>query len=269
MPGKGTHATAPPVAAYPRPLFSAVRMDAMILAAGFGTRLRPLTNHTPKALVAVNGVPVLARVARRLVAAGATRLIINVAHLGAQVADYVRGHDGFGVDALVSDEPGGPYETGGGLKHAAHLFTPGRPFLVHNADILTTVDLGALYQAQAQSDALATLAVVPATTDRFLVIDDAGLAGYGVQGEARFVRPPAGTTQQVDFCGVQAGSPALLDAMQTVPDQKFSIMDVYLRLARDGAHIAVFERSEQAFLDIGTHEALAVAHAQVQKGVFA
>ncbi len=210
----------------------------------------------------------LERVARRLVAAGAEKLVINTAHLGAQVAGYVAARQGFGAEALVSDEPGGPYETGGGLKHAAPLLRPDAPFLIHNADILTNVDLAALYQAQQRLDALATLAVVPATSDRFLVFDDAGLAGYGVRGAEKLVRETSGPLTRVDFCGVQAGSPALLEAVCAVPQQKFSIMDVYLRLAREGASILPFSQPGQSFLDIGTHDALERAHEAVRAGRF-
>ncbi len=240
--------------------------DAVILAAGLGTRLRPLTDRIPKALVEVDGLPVLERVARRLVHAGATRLVVNMAYLGDQVAGFVHERDGFGVETVLSDEPDGPYETGGGLKHAADLIRQ-TPFLMHNADILTNVDLRALVEAQRPSDATATLAVVPARTDRYLVFDGTGLAGYGHSGKETLMRAADGPLRRVDFCGVQAGSAALLDAVRAVHEQKFSIMDVYLRLARDGAQIAAFEAPGQAFLDIGTHEALEEAHRLVQAGV--
>lgn len=240
-------------------------MDALILAAGLGTRLRPLTDHTPKALVEVAGVPVLERVARRLVAAGADRLIINTAHLSEQVITFARMKDGFGTALVLSHEPDGPYETGGALKQARYLFRRGQTFLVHNADVLTNVDLAALHAAQEESDALATLAVVPSTTDRFLLFDEFGLAGYGLRGGSHLMRETQGTVRQVDFCGVQAGGPALLEAVRQVPERKFSIMDVYLRLARDGARIAAFERPGQAFHDIGTHEALEAAQGLVDE----
>ena len=254
-------------------------MDAMILAAGLGTRLRPLTTHTPKALVAVDGVPMLERVARRLLAAGADRLLVNVSYLADQVEAYVRDAGwttpgGGAVETVVSDEPDGPLETGGGIKKAAAFFRRGAPFLVHNADILTDVDLRALWLAQrdATDGRLATLAVAPARTDRALLFDDAGLAGYTLDGgEPKPMREGRGEERVLDFCGVQACAPALLDAIEARDEVKFSVMDAYLALARDGARVAAFDGTDarpNRFLDVGTAERLETAHAVVAAGDF-
>ena len=254
-------------------------MDAMILAAGLGTRLRPLTDHTPKALVEVDGVPMLERVARRLLAAGADRLLVNVSYLADQVQAYVDDADwrtdgGGAVEVVVSDEPDGPLETGGGIKKAAAFFRRDAPFLVHNADILTDVDLGALWAAQrdADDDRLATLAVAPARTDRALLFDRAGLAGYTLDGgEPKLVRDAQGEGRLVDFCGVQACAPALLDVVEAEAEAKFSVMDTYLRQAKRGARVAAFDGrgGPNRFLDVGTAERLAEAHAVVAAGDFA
>ena len=254
-------------------------MDAMILAAGLGTRLRPLTDHTPKALVEVAGVPMLERVARRLLGAGAERILVNVSHLGAQVEAYVaeagwRTPSGAPVEAVVSEEPGAPLETGGGLKKAAAFFRRDAPFLVHNADILTDVDLRALWTAQrdAEDGRLATLAVAPAQTERTLLFDADGLAGYTLAGgEPTLVRERRGEVRTLDFCGVQAGGPALLDVVEAEPEDTFSIMDTYLRQARLGARIAAFDGTAERpnrFLDVGTRERLEAAHAAVEAGAF-
>jgi NDP-sugar pyrophosphorylase family protein len=242
-------------------------MDAMILAAGLGTRLRPLTHETPKALVEVAGVPMLERVVRRVIEAGADRLLINVAHLGEQVADYVEQADWNVDEIVVSDEPGGPYETGGGLKHAADFFRRDAPFLMHNADILTNVDLAALYRAHlaADDDRLATLACRTADTDRYLLFDDAGLLGYAYGGEEYRRREARGEAVRLDFCGVQVCAPDLLDIVGAVPDQKFSIMTTYLRLAGEGRRIAAFD-DDPACMDVGTHERLEEATAAVEAG---
>ena len=249
-------------------------MDAMILAAGLGTRLRPLTLDTPKALVEVGGVPMLERVARRLVAAGADRILVNVSYLAEPVEAYVgaagwQTPDGRPVETAVSDEPGGPLETGGGLKKAAGWFRRDAPFLLHNADILTTVDLGALWRAQREApDRLATLAVAPARTDRALVFDDAGLAGYTLEGAPTLVRE-AGATRLVDFCGVQACALALLDVVQAEAEDQFSIMDTYLRQAKRGDTVAAFTGGgENRFLDVGTLDRLEAAEAAVAAGRF-
>ena len=255
-------------------------MDAMILAAGLGTRLRPLTQHTPKPLVEVDGVPMLDRVARRLLDAGADRILVNVSHLSEQVEAYVRAADwrtadGGPVDVRISDEPDGPLETGGGIKKAADFFRRDAPFLVHNADILTDVDLRALWEAQRDADdgRLATLAVAPASTDRTLLFDGGGLAGYTLDGgEPKRMRDAQGEGRMLDFCGVQACAPALLDVVEAEPEEKFSIMDTYLRQVRDGARIAAFEGTAarpNRFLDVGTLERLERANAVVAGGDFA
>lgn len=251
-------------------------MDAMILAAGLGTRLRPLTNHTPKALVEVAGVPMLERVARRLLAAGADRIVVNVAHLGEKVEGYVRSADwrteaGEPVEVIVSHEPDGPYETGGGIKHALGFFRRTGPFLVHNADILTTVDLAALHARQlATPDALATLAGAPAETDRYLLVDDGGLLGYAYSGEEHTKREATGEVRRVDFCGAQACAPALLDELAKVEDQKFSVMTTYLRLAQEPGRVLIYEGDPpNRFLDVGTAERLVEATDAVERSDFA
>jgi NDP-sugar pyrophosphorylase family protein len=255
-------------------------MDAMILAAGLGTRLRPLTYETPKPLVEVDGVPMLERVARRLLAAGANRILVNVSHLSEQVEAYVEAADwrteaGAPVEVVVSDEPDGPLETGGGIKKAADFFRRDAPFLVHNADILTDVDLKALWAAQRDADdgRLATLAVAEAKTDRALLFDDGGLAGYTLDGgEPKRMRDAQGGGRVVDFCGVQACAPALLDPICARPEAKFSVMDVYLAQARDGARIAAFDGTDATpnrFLDVGTLERLETANRVVAGGDFA
>ena len=255
-------------------------MDAMILAAGLGTRLRPLTHHTPKPLVEVDGVPMLERVARRLLDAGADRILINVSHLSEQVVAYVEGADwrtaaGDPVETVVSDEPGGPLETGGGIKKALAFFRRDAPFLVHNADILTDVDLRALWEAQRDADdgRVATLAVAEATTERALLFDDGGLAGYTLDGgEPKPMREAEGPGRVVDFCGVQACGPALLDRIEARDEAKFSVMDVYLGLARDGSRVVAFDGTDATpnrFLDVGTLERLETANAIVAAGDFA
>ena len=254
-------------------------MDAMILAAGLGTRLRPLTNHTPKPLVEVDGVPMLERVAQRLLAAGADRVLVNVSHLSEQVEAYVDAADwrtpsGEPVEVVVSDEPDGPLETGGGIKKAADFFRRDAPFLVHNADILTDVDLRTLWEAQRDADdgRLATLAVAPAETERTLLFDGGGLAGYTLDGgEHKLMREAQGEGRTLDFCGVQACAPALLDRIEARDEDKFSVMDVYLGLARDGQRVAAFDGTDAQpndFLDVGTIERLEEAHHVVADGDF-
>lgn len=245
-------------------------MEAMILAAGLGTRLRPLTNEKPKALVEVDGVPMLERVARRLVEAGAHRLIVNVHHHADQVKAFVAQQQGFGVETVISVEPEQALETGGGLKHAAGLFEREAPFLLHNVDVVTDLDLAALYHAHQAGDALATLACRPPETDRYLLFDEAAnLCGYATRdGEEHFIGDEAdgaarGPVERLDFCGVQALSPRIFDLM--TEEGKFSIIGVYVRLVREaGTRVVPYRIDGSFWLDIGTPERLEAARRAVR-----
>lgn len=232
-------------------------VDAMILAAGLGTRLRPLTDHTPKALVEVDGVPILERVARRLIAAGADRLIVNTHHLGERVERFLTEREGeWGVEVVFSREAERPLETGGGVIHAASLFRGDAPFFLHNADILSDLPLRAMYRAHGASGALATLAVMRRPSSRFLLFDDAGLLGRTderEQIEIR-VRPSRGEVQRLAFGGVHVISPALLPRI--TERGAFSILDPYLRLAGEGASLLPFSIDGSAWYDIGKPEQL-------------
>lgn len=234
-------------------------MDAMILAAGAGSRLGELTATLPKALVPVGGVPVLERVARRLIAAGADRLIINVHHHARQIVDYVDSRAGFGVEVVFSAEPDAPLETGGGLLHAAPLFRRDAPFFLHNVDVLSDIDLAALYRAHVGSGALATLAVNQREASRYLLFDEAGLYGRldrrtGVSAE---VRPATGGVVQYAFAGVHVVSPAIFQL--TAERGAFSIIDLYLRLAREGADIRPYPIGAALWLEIGSPARLEAA----------
>jgi len=234
-------------------------VDAMILAAGLGTRLRPLTYEVPKALVEVAGIPVLDRVAARVVAVGADRIVVNVSPHADMIRRHIESRVGWGVEVLVSDEVEGPLETGGGILAAAALFRRNGPILLHNADILTNLDLNALIRAHDPS-ALATLAVRPAESDRYLLFDEEGLIGFAYGGEERRVREPRGRERKLDFLGVQIVSPRLLDLFEEVG--KFSIFTPYMRLTRAGERIVAHEVSDIRWTDIGTHEELDRAHAE-------
>jgi NDP-sugar pyrophosphorylase family protein len=241
-------------------------MDAMIFAAGLGTRLRPLTDDRPKALVEVGGVPMLERVARRLIQAGADRIVVNVHHFPEKIEALVRERDGFGVDVRISREPDAPLDTGGGLQRAAHLFRGDRPILLHNCDVASTFDLRALHDAHAGNDAaasaggaMATLAVLPPSPQRYLVFDDDGFCGYAPRngGDDVLARPPRGATRHQDFAGIHVVSPRLLETLDG--DGAYSIIFHYLRLAREGHRIADFRQPGVRWTDIGTHEQLALA----------
>jgi NDP-sugar pyrophosphorylase family protein len=240
-------------------------LDALLLAAGLGTRLRPLTDHTPKALLEVGGEPVLEQVARRLIAAGADRLIINVHHLAEQVERYAERRSGWGVEVQFSREAERPLETGGGLLQARHLFRGDAPFFLHNTDILTDLDLRALYEAHLSAgDALATLAVMERPTTRFLLFDDIGLFGRVDEREGLVLRlrESRGDVLKLPFAGVHVISPAIFPLL--TERGAFSILEPYLRLAAEGFRILPHRVDGAAWYDIGKLEQLERARAEMK-----
>lgn len=227
-------------------------MDAMLLAAGLGTRLRPLTDHTPKALIEVGGVPILERVARRLMDAGADRLIINLHHLGDRIRKYVaEREEGWGVEVVFSEEPGRALETGGGVMNAAALFRGEAPFFLHNADILSDLPLAEMYRIHLADSPLATLAVMERETSRHLLFDERGLLGRVDEGKGiRIeVRDAVGEVRKLAFGGVHVISPAFFRL--TTERGAFSILDPYLRLAGNGEIIRPFRIDGCHWTDIG------------------
>jgi len=241
-------------------------MDAMILAAGVGSRLGSITRELPKALVPVAGMPVLEHVARRLLAAGAERLIINVHHFAEQIVKFVETRHGFGVEVCFSHEVEVPLETGGGLLLATRFFRRDAPFFLHNADVLTNLDLGRLYARHRESRALATLAVQQRESSRYLLFDEHGLCGRldrSRVGSAE-LHATAEDVRHFAFTGVHVVSPELLDRI--TERGRFSIIDVYLRLAGAGSRIAPFDIGRAHWHEIGSPERLADARAAYEQG---
>jgi MurNAc alpha-1-phosphate uridylyltransferase len=232
----------------------------MILAAGLGTRLGDITRDLPKALVDVAGTPIIERVAHRLIDAGADRLIINVHHHAQRIIDFVRSRDCFGVPVEFSHESDSPLETGGGLLHAAPLFRRDAPFLLHNVDVLCAQDLRALYAAHvATTDALATLAVNTRHSTRYLLFDEDGLCGRidrRVHARAE-MHAPCNDVREYAFAGIHVISPALLDRI--TEQGAFSIIDLYLRLTREGERITHYDIGSALWLEIGNPERLEAA----------
>ena len=233
-------------------------MEAIILAAGPGTRLRPLTDRIPKALVEVDGVPMLERVARRLVNAGVHRLIINTHHLGQQIEDFVRARDGFGVEVQFSRETGAaPLDTGGGIQQAARLMELRAPFFVHNSDVVTDLSLPDLLAAH-DDESVATLAVNRAETRSPLLIDDGGVVGVRFpSGSEQLARPVEGTLKAGAFSGVSVVSAALPGLM--TERGAFSVISVYLRLIGAGRRVEAYDIGDALWEDIGTPERLETA----------
>lgn len=223
-------------------------MKAMVFAAGLGTRLRPLTDNIPKALVDVAGEPLLGRVIARLEAAGVTELVVNTHHFHEKIEAYLESRGNFGLRIELSREEGFPLETGGGLKKAAGFFDDGEPFFAYNADVWSEMDLRALYRAHLDSGALATLAVRERPSKRHLMFDG-GMRLAGREGDvsAPGLRPFA-------FSGIQVVSPRLFDLMNE--EGVFSITQVYLRLAAAGEKIKGFADASPFWCDIGDMERL-------------
>ncbi|MFQ5690059.1 MAG: NDP-sugar synthase [Gemmatimonadota bacterium] len=228
----------------------------MILAAGLGARLRPLTEHTPKALIEVGGMPLLERVARRLVAAGADRLIVNVHHYAKRIERFVRERNGFGVEVRFSWEEAEPLDTGGGLLAAAPLFRRDAPFLLHNVDVITDLDLGRMYREHEAHQPLATLAVSDRPTSRPLLVDGEGV--YGVAnhrtGWRREARPPRGPTRELGFAGVHVVSPTVFDLRGL--HGAFSIWEPYFQLVARGRRILTFDIGQALWLEAGDPDRL-------------
>ncbi len=231
-------------------------MKAMVLAAGHGTRLRPLTDTRPKALAEVGGRRLLEHVLRRLAEGGVTEVIINLHHLGNQIPAFLGKHGCFGVGRVTYSEEPVLLGTGGGLKQAAWFFDDGQPFLLHNVDVLSDIDLRALWRGHRDSGALASLAVMVRPTSRPLCFDaDGRLCGrrLAAQGD-ELVRPPRGPVTALGFAGIHAVSPAIFDKLTETG--AFSLTDAYLRLAGAGEAIRAHRVDGARWRDCGRPEDL-------------
>jgi NDP-sugar pyrophosphorylase family protein len=233
-------------------------MKAMILAAGLGERLRPLTDNRPKALVEIGGRTLLEITLSRLRACGIREVIINVHHLAPMIIDYLETNHNFGMRIEVSREEA-LLDTGGGLKKAAWFFLEdsgdcGKPFIVHNVDVLSTIDLARMARFHTENNALATLAARDRETFRYLLFDERlELCGrrYGREGKDEGVRPFA-KAQALAFSGLHVVSPRLFAHM--TEEGAFSIITCYLRLAAQGERILAFRDDEYYWRDLGRPE---------------
>ena len=231
-------------------------MKAMVFAAGLGTRLKPLTDTRPKALVEVGGITLLELTLRRLAAAGVLEAIVNLHHFGEQIPAFVESHGRFGLRRIEYSPEPELLDTGGGLKEASWFFEDGRPFLVHNVDVLSDIDLRALAAEHLRTGALATLAALPRPTARPLFFDTANrLVGRRspTTGDT-FVRAPQGEAVPLGFCGIQMVSPALFPKM--TESGIFPIVPCYLRLAGEGEAINAFRADGAKWRDCGRPEDL-------------
>lgn len=246
-------------------------MKAMVLAAGLGTRLRPLTNDRPKALVEVGGRTMLEITLARLRAFGVREVIVNVHHFAELMLEYLKANDNFGMRIEVSREEV-LLDTGGGLKHASWFFLRDSPadelFILHNVDVVSTIDLHRMVQSHRDNKALATLAVQDRQTSRYLLFDETlqlcgRRSGSDQEKEERVRAAPQ--LQALAFSGIHVISSRLLAMMSE--EGVFSIISTYLRFAGLGEKIVGFRADEYYWRDLGTPQNVLQAARDVKQKV--
>jgi mannose-1-phosphate guanylyltransferase len=255
-------------------------MKAMVLAAGLGTRLRPLTNDRPKALVEVSGRTLLEITLTRLRDFGINDVIINVHHYADMVIDHVKAAGNFGMHIEFSREDV-LLDTGGGLKKAAWFLggsgdtsaiganaNPDEPFILHNVDVISTIDLQRMVEVHKQSAALATLAVQDRKTSRYLLFNHhLQLCGRRlVKEEKTEIVRPSQQMSELAFAGIHVISPRIFPLL--TEDGIFSIIPAYLRLAAQGEKIAAFRADEYYWRDLGKPENIQQAERDLKAGIF-
>ena len=249
-------------------------MKAMIFAAGLGSRLKPLTDTMPKALVPVAGCPMLEHVILKLKASGITEIVINIHHFGEQIIDFLKTNNDFGLTIHISDERDRLLDTGGGIRKARLFFeNSGEPFLVHNVDILSDMNLKELYDFHMQSGSVATLLASRRTTSRYLLFDtERKLRGW-INKDTGQVKPEGfhydeSLYREYAFSGIHVFSPAVFRLMEAPRwEGKFSIMDFYLATCGQTDYSGYLAEKLE-LIDIGKPETLARAEEFVKKLTF-
>jgi NDP-sugar pyrophosphorylase family protein len=234
-------------------------MKAMIFAAGLGTRMKPLTDTMPKALVPVNGVPLLEMVIRRLIHFGIREIIINVHYMAAQIEAFLLKNNNFGIRIVLSDEREKLLETGGGLKKAQWFFDDKKPFLVCNTDILCDINIAELQSQHVENQSIATLAVQKRTTSRYLLFDEKNnLSGWlnTKSGEVKLSRNDTKRLQMLAFSSFQILETKIFDYL---PEDKevFSTIDLFLMVSEK--EIIKGYETNAKWLDVGTPQNVAQA----------
>ncbi len=227
----------------------------MILAAGIGTRLRPLTESKPKALVEVQGVPLLEHTIRYLKFFGVHEIMINLHHLADQIMDFLKKNDSFGLHITVSDEREALLDTGGGLFKARWFFDDGKPFFLTASDVITDLDLNLMYSHHIDHNPLVTLAVKQRETSREFIFDSEDrLCGWhnNISGETRWARASA-HTYKLAFSTIHVIDPRLFSLVTETG--AFSLTDLYLRLACEHT-ILGFKHNETSWFEFGRIENL-------------
>ncbi len=240
-------------------------MQVFLLAAGLGTRLKPLTDNMPKALVPVKETPLLRHITDKLISSGATRIVVNTHHFAEQIVSYVALQEDWD-NVIISDESNALLDTGGGLKKAQTLFHTDNPILIHNVDILSNANLSQLIVAHKEHDV--TLLVSNRTTNRYLLFnEDMRLVGWTniTTGEVRSPYPNLDLTKchKLAFSGIHVFSPQLFPMMEDYPE-KFPIMDFYLNHCHEIKIYGVIQPNLQ-LLDVGKCDTLIAAEKFIEE----
>lgn len=239
-------------------------MKAMIFAAGLGTRLMPLTQDRPKALVEINGKTLLEMAITSLVNFGCRSIIINVHHYHDQIIRFLKHKDNFGIEIQISDETEKLLDTGGGIKKASWFFMGNRPFLVHNVDIIGGPDLRRFYNFHISSESIATLAVSGRSSSRYFLFDDQkNLCGWRnvKTGEEKITRTPVGELNEKAFSGIHAADPGIFKYFPK--EDTFPLVNFLLDVAVE-KRISYFEHPDTEWFDIGTPEKLKQAEIRLR-----
>jgi len=232
-------------------------LKALILAAGLGTRLLPLTASLPKALVSINGISLLELCIRKLALEGFTDIIVNVHHHAALVKEFIHQKSFHGIKLSISDESEELLDTGGAILKARWFLDGKEPFLVHNVDVVSDINLKALLSTHSERKGLATLSVIDRQTRRYLLFDNAlKLEGWmdSSTNETRWAGYPITGAQQLAFSGIHIISPDVFNLIEE--KGKFSIIDTYLSLA---AKNSIYGHIQEGctWFDLGKPEQLA------------
>jgi len=243
-------------------------INAMIFAAGLGTRLKHYTTNCPKALVELDGKPLLEHCIQKLKNIGVDRIVINVHHFADQIEDFLRSKDNFGLDIRISDERELLLDTGGAIKNAIPHFIPNAPILIYNVDILSSLKLEDLLEAHKHSKALATLNLRDKNTNRYLCFNKEGLLcawKNDATKEMKIVNESHLNSNPFSFSGIHIINSELLDLIEE--DGVFSIIDLYLRLAKNYRILGHYDSSD-VWMDLGKPEELLKAEKLIKSNLY-
>lgn len=243
-------------------------MKAMIFAAGLGTRLKPLTDTLPKALVEVGRKPILQHVIEKLKAEGFDEIIVNVHHFAEKIIDFIDANNRFDIRIEISDERESLLDTGGGIKKASWFFDDGKPFLIYNVDILSNIRLRELYEYHLHQNNLATLVCSERKTSRYLLFDRENALKGWINEKTGETKSPltdfnSGLYQKLAFSGIHVFSPSILSYMKDFPE-KFSIIDFYLSICHKTV-IKAYLPKHFELLDVGKIDALQKADEFIER----